>query len=362
MTNAPASTLARVAQASRQALLQRDAGLLNQLRAYYTVARRDLARDLERVVTMIEQAQASGTEVNQSWLQRQTRYRSLIEQIDSKMTSYGDYAAPRVEAAQRSSAQLGATHATQLIQATGIEASFNRLPAAAVSEMVGVLGDGSPLSDIFDTFGRDASRQAKEALVSGLTRGKGPRETAREVQAALDTTALRALKIARTETLRAYRSGSLETMKQNSDVLSGWVWLASIGPRSCAMCVAMSGTKHDLDEEFASHVQCRCTPVPDVKGIPSTIPSGEDAFAELDADVQESILGPGKYTAWKNGEFKLSDLVQETHSGTWGRWSSVPIRCRYLGRQTSWDQADGQAESHRRRSDWGDNWSCVDTS
>ena len=82
-----------------------------------------------------------------------------------------------------------------------------------------------------------------------------------------------------------------------------------------------SGTR--LDERLDDHVSGRCTAIPLTKsweailgekgqGIPDTRPQielGTDWFARQPEDVQRAMRGPIKYAAWREGVFKLEDLV-----------------------------------------------------
>ncbi len=77
------------------------------------------------------------------------------------------------------------------------------------------------------------------------------------------------------------------------------------------------------------HPNGRCTMAPWVatweelgfSGIEETAPVIEDgatAFDKLTDDKQLKVLGPAKYTAYKNGELTLSDLVGRKTSARWG--------------------------------------------
>jgi hypothetical protein len=46
--------------------------------------------------------------------------------------------------------------------------------------------------------------------------------------------------------------------------------------------------------------------------------TGRQWFERLDTEQQKSIMGAGHYEAWKDGQFKLSDMVHKTHSDAWG--------------------------------------------
>lgn len=81
----------------------------------------------------------------------------------------------------------------------------------------------------------------------------------------------RALLIARTETAAAYSKGSLLAYQQ-SGVVGGVEWLATLDADTSAECRALHGTSRPPDGEFADgtlhpprHPRCRCALVPIVE-------------------------------------------------------------------------------------------------
>lgn len=101
----------------------------------------------------------------------------------------------------------------------------------------------------------------RAALLRGVALGANPRATAadmlRRAEGAFNGGLSRALVIARTETLDAYRTASALTHEANDHVLAGWMWLADLGPRCCPACWGMHGSVHPLDEPGPlGHQQC----------------------------------------------------------------------------------------------------------
>jgi SPP1 gp7 family putative phage head morphogenesis protein len=183
---------------------------------------------------------------------------------------------------------------------------------------------------MLQTFGPAAATSIQQALVGGIASGQGPAVIARTIRADLGGNLTRALTVSRTEILRSFNSAALSTYRANSDVVRGWVWLASLSSRTCGFCISMNGTFHELSEAFASHPRCRCSPVPQTKtfaelGLSSSIPetqvqvqSGSDWFAQQDDATQLAILGPSKLRAYQAGAIQLSDLRGFRDDPRWG--------------------------------------------
>lgn len=314
--------LLETAARNRAALLRRDRAAGADLLRAYALVRRRLQADLDALTARIAQARAAGETVDRAWLAREVRYHRLLAQVEAQVGQFARVAEGRILTEQRLAALAGGEQAGALIRAAlpdgGVGVAFNRLPTQALSELVGVLADGSPLSSLLGQLGPQAGRAVRAALIEGVGTGLGPRQIAREVVKATNLSAVRALRIARNETLRAFRSASQETYKANGDILSGWVWWAALSKRTCPVCYAMHGTFHKLDEQFASHVACRCTQLPQTKGSRLAVTRGAEAFKKLPEEDQRAILGPGKFAAYRRGDLALDDLVAKTRDKDWG--------------------------------------------
>jgi SPP1 gp7 family putative phage head morphogenesis protein len=202
------------------------------------------------------------------------------------------------------------------------------LRTGALEQLTGVIQPGQPVASLFQSLGPEAANTVTDALISGLALGKNPQEIARMMRDALGGNLTRALTIARTETLRAYREASRAEYLANQDVVDGWIWVSAASERTCASCWAQHGSEHPLDEVMATHPRCRCSMVPKTKtweqlGFGRTpesvkIPQGSSLFAKLPVEQQQKILGPSKFTAYRGKKIALSDLVARRQSPVWG--------------------------------------------
>lgn len=170
-------------------------------------------------------------------------------------------------------------------------------------------------------------------LTRGVAAGDNPRDTARRMVARAEDLVnfgrARAVNIARTETLDAYREGARATQDAHADVLAGWVWLAHLGPRTCRSCLAMHGEMFDLDVPGPlDHPQGRCGRVPVVAEENGTfdlswLPDAEEHFESLPEADQRAILGNKGYEAWLAGDFPRELWVKRKSTEGW-RDSYVP--------------------------------------
>lgn len=177
-------------------------------------------------------------------------------------------------------------------------------------------------------------------LVRGVAAGTNPRATARRMVARAEDGfnggLSRAMTIARTETLDAYRAASQLGQAQHGDVLDGWQWQATGGARTCPACFGMNGREFAAsDPGPLGHQNCRCTRLPLVKSwadlgfdVPepdSKIPTSEELFDGLTTSEQKSVLGDNGYAAWKRGDFPMDKWATRRSTDGW-RDSYVPAR------------------------------------
>ena len=128
----------------------------------------------------------------------------------------------------------------------------------------------------------------------------------------------RAMVIARTETLRAYRYTKMETWRETG-LVCGFQRVSAHDRRVCPACLMADGQFIPVQADFAEHPQGRCSLIPVLKnGDLHKWQYGEEWFEKQPTATQVSILGPGRHAAWKTGKFGLSDIPVVQPNDTWG--------------------------------------------
>lgn len=251
------------------------------------------------------------------------RYASLLRQVRGELERYTDYAEPLITERQRTLGQAAIQQAATAIRAIGAEngvrIAFDVLSVDAIEFMVGLAGNGSPLRNLLvESYGAAADGMLTE-LIRATTLGKNPRETARRmVRNGLSQSLTRMLITARTEQMRVYREASRQAY-QGSGVVEGHQRLATRDRRTCPACLMADGERMELDEPLREHPQGRCSTIPVVIGMePVTWETGPDWFQRQSPDVQQEILGKGRFAAWQEGKFDLNQLVTVRSNPIWG--------------------------------------------
>lgn len=278
-----------------------------------------------RVLTeKIEQARLSGQYISPSWAFQIDRYQALQRQIATEIGRIANQVndatiRQQSDAVNRAANDIGDL-TNMAAQNAGVSVSFSRLATSASESIVGFLSDGSPLKSLLDQLPVMAGQAVANALTDAILRGQNPTRTATQIRAALGGNMNRALTIARTETMRAYREASHRTLAQNTDILQGWVWVASFSRRTCASCLALAGSVHRIEERMESHPRCRCSQAPLIRGQRVEFEKGEDWFARQDPTTQRSILGSHvALKAYQRGDATLLDFVGRQNSPKWGQ-------------------------------------------
>lgn len=178
-----------------------------------------------------------------------------------------------------------------------------------------------------------AEQALRRELVRGVAVGANPRVTARRiVDRAGEGFAgglSRALTVARTETLDAYRAAAALGQAQHADVLAGWMWLAELSSRTCPACLSQHGSVHPLSAAGPlGHQNCRCSRMPVTKpwselgfpGLvepPSLVPDADAFFAGLTPAEQQGILGKRGYQAWRAGRWPREQWAVRRSTKGW---------------------------------------------
>jgi len=316
----------RVIQAineQRARLLAREAETMRSMASRWMGVETSLKADMLDLSMYLDELRAKGETVSAARLMQMDRYKALIADARREHEQYSAWAANNIATDQRALVAQGVTDAQRLIEAAGLDAKiinvvFDRINVSAVEFMAGFAADGTPLYDLLRASYPESVVRLTEALIQGLAKGTGPRATASIMAENMAGNLDRALLIARTEQLRALRAGNLEQMKE-SNVVKGYIRRAQRNATVCPACLALDGTMQATADIFASHPACQCYAQPVLRfGKTPSFPSGPEWFDDQPEKVQRSILGPGKFQIYKDGNLDWGSVAKVHTDPTWG--------------------------------------------
>lgn len=149
------------------------------------------------------------------------------------------------------------------------------VPVLTQSHVLGVLinpwlTDGLTYAQRLSINMATFASKMKDTIYDAVTLGKGWNETARDIMEKTGEGYFNAVRLARTELNRASAMGASYCYMQNSDILDGKQWDATLDNRTVPRDAANDGKVYDLDydtidrpgvpgQRIPNHPQCRCT-------------------------------------------------------------------------------------------------------
>ncbi len=326
-----------------------EAAMYRLVRGYGEIWKR-LLTALNANMQRYERERAAGIESTPNVLFQDQRLRALLDQVEEEIGAWAKGGASAAEELQAIAAEVGLNESEEAmraafdVQLSGLKnpalrksiqefISITTLAKDALRDQIGYLGNGSPLSNLFDKIGPQIRKKWQDLLLQALARGWSPKRVAELARKNTGMGLARGLTIARTEMLRVYRTAHHRNFRNNSRVIGGWIWMSACDLRTCAACWAMHGTIHPLEEKLDDHPNGRCAPAPATRsweeilgergrGLTDTRPkikTGEERFSALPEASQRKILGKKAFVLYQSGAVKLSDFAGFRHDAEWGR-------------------------------------------
>jgi hypothetical protein len=248
----------------------------------------------------------------------------LEKNINEELTAYSGYIRTEIPTASLVAAGVGATFAYTVLQYLTGGKNITKLDGDGLTKLMSWLQPGSALFERLGQLAGFRTDRVIQAILDAVGKGVGPRQVAREIMNAAEGEfgggLVDALRMSRTSQLWADREASRANYIANSDIVTGWIWIAELDSETCMSCVAQHGERFDLDEVLDDHHNGRCTMIPEIQGQNPVdgMTGGKDWFNSQDEKTQKDMLGPGKYEAWKDGQFDLSQLSTQKSDDVYG--------------------------------------------
>lgn len=328
---------------NRAKLLAAENQTVRKLIGAYKVAEVEIEKRLNAVIAKLLQAESDGVvDVSPAWFFQREEWSTLLIEVRKQIDDLSSVAYKATTEGQQTSLELGLKDSTNLVKVAGVRGGFIMLPKESLTDIVGSLSDGSPLKKLFANMGGNAVAVARQTFAAGMAVGDHPRVIGRALKRELqDQTLRRTVLIARTESLRAYRTAQSQNYAKNSDVVVAMRVVSARDARTCFMCIARDGEIMEPGDVFGSHPGCRCTLEPVVKYLDRPRIDGESWFAEQPESYQREALGPSRFKLWSSGDATLTDFTKKTQSSEWG----PGVRPRTLT-ELRHDQNDGNLGRH----------------
>ena len=327
-----------VSRQFRHLLLTQDEQAALRILEAYTSTVGDLDARITEIASRVATLKAQGKAITPTLIYEDHRIKAQLAELGTQFRAFADKGNPIVQEMALKGAELGNKASIRLIKVSLAEAlpgfevppEFLGFNPAAVEEVVALYGEGSPY---FKTAGEHVSGAAnvfQRVFVDAVVSGQNPLAVVPELRRGLDLPVNSLRTASRTVLISAYREASLRNYNDNSDVVKGWEWSCAKSDRTCPVCLAMDGRQFPLDAPFASHLNCRCSPVPVVRsweemGFPASespedapTDSGEVWFDRQPKATKEKIVGKAGLEAINSGQLTLKSFVGLANDETYG--------------------------------------------
>jgi SPP1 gp7 family putative phage head morphogenesis protein len=184
-------------------------------------------------------------------------YQEFVRTLNERMVSFGLYNERLVSTSQTVHIQLGLEMSQKTLSL--ISVSFQKLNTGALDWIVGNSLRGGRLYGLLSKDYPTTVDNITKVLIESVAIGRNPRATARLLKDEMNGNLARALRIARTEQIMAYREASRQQMIQ-SGLVSTYERIEQ--PDCCDYCKERNGKRYPLDEPFETHPHCRGTLIP----------------------------------------------------------------------------------------------------
>jgi len=326
------SEVARVVRLQKESVLRVEAAVMRELTRRWL----DVERALEAELLKTALALQEGKITSEAMILRNTRFQNLMYQARAHYSRFANDFENRVAELQGTNLELGVNDAAKALRAgmreAGLGINFEMLNVDAIDTMIGFSADGSPLRNLLMKSYGEAVNGILRELTSGLAKGLGVKDVAKNMANGFGVGLQRALLIARTEILRSYRMGTQEQYR-SSGLVTQYKRLAVKDDRTCLGCLMQDGEVFENAEDFAEHPNGRCTLVAIVRGgFAPTWVSGKEWLQGLPEERQRKILGDARFEVWRSGQVTLDQMSKLKTDAVWGgSFVPTPVRDLVIG-------------------------------
>ena len=305
----------------RKALLAQDLAVQRRLITTY----QSIYSGMQDKITLLADEITKRGKMTASEAVRLARYKSLMTEIEQQTQGYSVYLKTELSTAARAALAQGVKDAkyitsTAMVSNGDITAySLKTLDPRVIEQLLGFLSPDGALYKRIDQLPGWTAQQVSDSILDGVALGKNPATIAAGITKSMGVALTDSMRMVRTSQLWAYREASRATYAANSDVVEGWIWHSALDSRTCPSCIAMHGTKHPLSEPLNDHYNGRCAMVPiTILNPDPQIETGEEWFNRQPESEQRQILGKGRFEAWRDGKFQLSEISKDQRDDVYG--------------------------------------------
>lgn len=218
-----------------------------------------VAKTLQTVIERLEDEEL--TDVNRARMQQQAR--DLYEYLLASNSEYSDDFIRELTEFAGYEAQLNAR-----VGSNNIDVGFNvpaptQLQQAIFADILEIEPTkGYSLRGMLEEYGRQNATLVVDQIRESVILGETTQQLTTKIRDLIPTQKRKAATVARTAVNHVATQARKETMKENTDVLDGYEWIATLDGRTSLICMSRDGVIYkdfDNDPMPPAHFNCRST-------------------------------------------------------------------------------------------------------
>ena len=200
---------------------------------------------------------------------------------------------------------------------------------ASPQRLKSIVSERPIMGKLLEPFVREKSAgtigRIEEVIRGGMATGKSLDEMVREIRSdkTMGVSKRAATALVRTSVTHVSNHAQMETFLQNSGVVKGWEFLATLDTRTTIICASLDGKVFPLGSGPLPprHIHCRSTitAVTDEAELSGRRASDEGTVTDSNYEAwlkrqpeakQDTVLGKTRADLWRDGRYSLSDFVR----------------------------------------------------
>lgn len=222
-------------------------------------------------------------------------------------------------------------HGIQDVLPTGVMVPFQMAFVSDVAPLLSSPLGGGTISTVMADVHADVLRGARNVLAIGTARKQTVKTVAPIIRTVIGNKRWTIERAVQSEYVRIANQAALLTYQRNHHAVRAIQWTATLSGQTCLVCASLhrrvwTDWNKVKVPVVASHATCRCVLLPVIKtaddlglssdlrgvldGRPAAALTYADWFALQDETFQREILGPTRYTLYRQRKAALSDFVR----------------------------------------------------
>ena len=155
----------------RKSLIYREQSTNDEILSAFRESYKVIQSSLDKLLLDIEERKDRGEIITPQFLFEQARLTNLLEEISIEINKLSLNLGKVTTKAKRQSVAAAILEATSEIEQNGLKSSITGLDSEAIKQLVGIGGNGDPLSILFNKLQPEIVQSVKNSLITGVAIG-----------------------------------------------------------------------------------------------------------------------------------------------------------------------------------------------